>query len=142
MEICIWITDQETNGNPDHDACRHVAGDVIEVLPDGSNWGSDVYKRADWRILRVPGLPMNIADSLRQSQKPHAGNPSGLLAKRGVYLDIEQLDIFEGGSVLSAHTGRAAIHSIIRLDSLRSCIRVKKPTPNPRIIGPRMGVIG
>jgi hypothetical protein len=142
MEICVWITDQETGGNPEHDACRHVAGDVIEVLPDGSNWGNEVYKHPGWRIIRVPGLPENIADSLRERQKPHAGQPSGLLQVRGIHLDIEQLDILEGGSVLTNLHGRKEIHCAIRLDNLRSCIRVKKPINNPRIVGPRLGVVG
>lgn len=35
---------------------RYQEGDVIECLPDGSNWGKLVVSNPNWKIIKFPGV--------------------------------------------------------------------------------------
>jgi hypothetical protein len=45
------------------DSALTKSGDIIEVLPTGSNWGSEVYARPDWRIIKIDA-PATMIEAL------------------------------------------------------------------------------
>jgi hypothetical protein len=45
------------------DSALTKSGDIIEVLPAGSNWGSEVYSRPDWRIIKIDA-PATMIEAL------------------------------------------------------------------------------
>jgi hypothetical protein len=45
------------------DSALTKSGDIIEVLPLGSNWGSEVYARPDWRIIKIDA-PATMIEAL------------------------------------------------------------------------------
>lgn len=52
VEVCLRVVDKV---NPDaykDAACRKI-GDVVEVLPEGSDWGSNVFGNDKYRLMKL-----------------------------------------------------------------------------------------
>ena len=45
------------------DSALTKSGDIIETLPVGSNWGSEVFARPDWRIIKIDA-PATMIEAL------------------------------------------------------------------------------
>lgn len=141
MELLIRVVDKERSGDIALDAQRTRAGDVIVAMPDGHDWTPTERSNPDWRIVHVPSLLDSEAITLVAGESPTAMAGTRVLQKRKVTIDLEQLDILEGGLILS-NRQKKRTDATISLTNLRSCMSLKKPILDPRIVGPRRGVIG
>lgn len=143
MELLVRIVDKPRSGKADVDAQRTTAGDVIAALPDGHIWGREEVRNPEWRIIRVPGMQRAEAEALTAPELPEAFAPNRLLRKRQTTIDIEQLDIMEGGAILADRSATPkGIDAVVSPANFRACRSLKPKLTDPRFIGPRTGVIG
>lgn len=143
MELLIRIVDKPRSGDAALDSKRTTAGDVIAAMPDGHIWGREEVRNPDWRIVRVPGMGRTEAEALIATELPESFSPNRLLRKRQIRVDIEQLDIFAGGELLAARKAiPKGVDCVVTLGMLHVCRSLKAKLTDPRIIGPRTGVIG
>lgn len=126
MELLIRIVDKTLSGNAEIDAQRTRAGDVIVVMPDGHIWGTEEILNPDWRIVRVPGLSQAEALSLVSPETATAFGDTRRLRKRQMSVDLEQLDIMEGGTILSSRTATPRnVDAVVSHANFRSCYGLK-----------------
>jgi len=76
----------------DFDPVRQAAslrpGDVVDIGPDGFDWGALTMTNSDWRIVKCPGLSVDaLLDMLAVATDANAK----LLLKRAKAFDIENL---------------------------------------------------
>lgn len=143
MELVLFIVDQPVSRDAAQDAKRYKAGDVIEARPDGFQWGREDCRNPNWRIIRVPGMQPAEAETLLARELPTAFAPNRMLQRRRLKLDIEQLDIMEGGAILGERKATPkGVDAIVSRANLLACLSIKPPRIDPRIIGPRRGVVG
>jgi hypothetical protein len=143
MELLVRIVDKPKSGDVYLDAARTVAGDVIAFAPDGHIWGTEEVRNPDWRIIRVPGMSLTEAKAMTGAELPQAFTPNQLLRKRQFVLDIEQLDIMEGGKVLADRTATPkGVDATVSHSNVAAVRSLKPKLIDPRFIGPRVGVIG
>lgn len=70
----------------------YKAGDVIEVVPDGWNWGKLDLSFANWRVIKFPGLPASAMTQFLSPQIPtDPNNPSKTLLRRGMSFNYAAL---------------------------------------------------
>lgn len=67
VEICVRVL-QKAGADPDKNFAITTIGDVIEMLPVGSFWGTDIYAMHDYRILRIDE-PVTTLDALMASEE-------------------------------------------------------------------------
>ena len=143
MELLLRIIDKPHSGKPELDARRTMAGDVIAVAPDGHIWGKQEVLNPEWRIVRVPGMGRDEAQSLVTVEKPRAFGGVRLLRKRDKQIDVVQLDIAENGALLTDRSAkRTSVDVVVSRANLRACLSLKPALIDPRIVGPRRGVVG
>lgn len=143
MELLIRVIDKPRSGIAALDSKRTTAGDVIVAMPDGHIWGREEVRNPEWRIIRVPGMGRTEAEALTAPELPESFSPNRLLRKRQIRIDIEQLDIFAGGELLAGRTAtRKGVDCVIEHGAFVACRSLKPKLTDPRIIGPRTGVIG
>jgi hypothetical protein len=143
MELLVRIVDKPQSGDVYLDAGRTVAGDVIAFAPDGHIWGREEVRNPDWRIIRVPGMQRVEAEATIGTELPEAFAPNRLLRKRQFALDIEQLDIMEGGTILAERSATPkSVDAVVSPANFRACRSLKPKLTDPRFIGPRKEVIG
>lgn len=102
MELLVRVVDRgPRNDDPTIDCKLTVAGDVIVYKPDGLDWGLEEIKNPEYRIIHVPDMSEELAQSLVAEEIPtNAKVPSKVLQRRGMRLDIVQLDALEAGKIL------------------------------------------
>ncbi len=142
MELLIRITDKPRSGKIAVDAQRTSAGDVIACAADGHIWGKREVSNPDWRIVRVPGLSRDIAVSLVAVELPVAFGANRLLRKRQLRIDLEQLELLEPGILAERSATARTVDAVVTRANLRACLLLKPSLTDPRLIGPRRGVIG
>jgi hypothetical protein len=129
MEICIWVQDCPDSGDRLNDLAKWTKGDVIEVLPDGSFWGTEPIKIAMWRIIRVPNMPTDMALSLKAVEIPTTQQKQ-ILRKTHLYVDLDALDALEGGI---HQKSKKVKHYLDPVDSssdynnFKQCVKLKVP---------------
>lgn len=91
-ELLVRIRDKEPHPDPYIDVKRSKRGDVIAVAPDGWRWGRDELRNPDWRIFKIPGLPMDIAQSFLT---PERGDPlvEKMLRRREASFDLDSAEL-------------------------------------------------
>lgn len=52
IEACLRVVDADYDSLA-HSYARTKAGDVIDILPEGSDWGSVIMASSDYRIVRL-----------------------------------------------------------------------------------------
>lgn len=143
MELLIRIVDKPRSGDAALDSKRTTAGDVIVAMPDGHIWGREEVRNPDWRIIRVTGMGRTEAEALTAPELSESFSPNRLLRKRQIKIDVEQLDILAGGELLADRTATPkGVDCVVTLGMLHACRSLKPKLTDPRIIGPRTGVIG
>ncbi len=75
-EIVVLLKDPELSGDAHVDNGRHRRGDVIDVLPDGSDWGERVRTHPHWLIVKLPGVPIERMQQFlaEESERERGGN--------------------------------------------------------------------
>lgn len=66
VEACVRVL-PKTGTDPSVDYGFTVIGDIIEILPTGSDWGSEIMAHPDYRIITIDE-PITTLDSLMQSE--------------------------------------------------------------------------
>lgn len=91
-ELLIRVRDKEAHPDPYVDAKRSKRGDVIAACPDGWKWSHAERTNPDWRIVRILGLPMNIAETF---MSPERGDPrvDRMLRRREASFDFDHADL-------------------------------------------------
>lgn len=88
-EICIMIVNR-VNDDPKVDAQCFKRGDVVEVLPDGSDWGSSVRKLSIFRIIKLPNVSVEEARAFLAPELPADPEaPKDMLQRRAFRLDLD-----------------------------------------------------
>lgn len=65
-------------------------GDVIVACPDGWNWGNDELSDPQYRIVKIPSLPLIDAQALTTpEQETDPVRPSRTLQRRGFKLNLD-----------------------------------------------------
>lgn len=143
MELLVRIVDKPKSGDAVVDAQRTTAGDVIAAKPDGHFWGREEVANPEWRIIRVPGMGEAEADALLSGELPRAFAPNRMLRKRGVKLDVSQLDALAGGAIMAERSAtQRGVAAVVTREQIVACRSVKTPLSDPNIVGPRKAVIG
>lgn len=62
VDLCIRWEDK-VNADPFEDWGCSKQGDVIEILPAGSDFGSDIHNDSRWRIVRLD-IPSTLIEAL------------------------------------------------------------------------------
>lgn len=150
MELLVRVVDK---AHPDDPVKHHQltkAGDVIHYWPDGHDWGHEELTNPDWRVVRVPGLTEAEAEALVAAELPVVrGGVGQVLRKRGLRLDLAELDRRHGGAVLGrrrAHQAASFAPEELRKRHRHDCecdaahvrelVAVKAPQPDPHTAGP------
>jgi hypothetical protein len=95
-EIAIRTTDRPMSGNPRVDRHRSVRGCVLDIRPDGWQWGPMELNSPDWRIVKLPGLDATLLTQFINSDLNY-GNPEAealnpVLRRWMVKVNMDQLD--------------------------------------------------
>jgi hypothetical protein len=141
----------DKSGEPDKDHLLTKKGDVIVYKPDGWNWGIEELNNPEWRIIRVPNMTEEHASSLC-SQELSTDRNHTILRKRGMGIDLDNLDKLSSGNVLSmnglmrSNNFKFNRHgknydSQVSLNHILSTQFVKPAIQDPAIIGPN-NIIG
>jgi hypothetical protein len=83
-ELLVRVIDK-IGTTKDDDALLTKRGDVIDLRPDGWNWGTGELLNPDWRILRVPGVPVDQATSIVASDPPDAPEENATVKRPNAY---------------------------------------------------------
>lgn len=91
-ELLIRVRDKDPHPDPYVDVQRSKRGDVIAACPDGWQWSHKERTNPDWRIVRVLGLPMNIAETF---MSPERGDPKvdRMLRRREAAFDLDHAEL-------------------------------------------------
>jgi hypothetical protein len=113
-ELVVWKVSQQSD-DPYIDAQCWKAGDVICAVEDGHEFSAREKANADWRIVKLPGVPASaVASLLAAEPQTDPAQPNRMCQRRMHRLDLTK-----------------------RLKSLAdvNAARVKKlPRPDPNVI--------
>ena len=90
MEFMISLVDY-TSADPDLAIALHKAGDVIEVLPDGADWGKEPPNNPDWILVKVPNISQAESDGFNAPELPDTLRPLQKTRRRQFVFDITGL---------------------------------------------------
>lgn len=92
-EILLRVVDK-TNPDKGLDALCTKRGDVISVYPDGVNWGRKQVNNPSYRIIKMPGVPVEALLDLVEPEYAVDGNGDRILVrKRAKQLAIDKLEV-------------------------------------------------
>lgn len=95
-EIVVMLVSKEPS-DPYHNAKAYKRGDVVEVLPDGWQFGKEELKNAEWAIVALPNISVSEALCLVSPEiERDPQNASRVLQRREFYLDLEGLEFLPG----------------------------------------------
>jgi hypothetical protein len=84
-EIALVVHGTNNSDNFDKDCMCYKAGDIIEVMPDGWNWGTQELLNPNWRIIKFPGVDRSQMIQFTSQQLPvDPLNPSPTLLRRAL----------------------------------------------------------
>lgn len=90
-EMLVRVVDK-VNDDPYLDAQCTKRGDVIAIQPDGWVWGTEELRNPEWRIIKIPGVPVvQAASFLGPEMDLDPANPSRVLQRRAFRLDVDAL---------------------------------------------------
>lgn len=85
VEACIRVVDKINPNYRKNFGCTK-RGDVIEILPGGTDWGKDIMAGADWRIVKLD-IPVTLIESLMTSERGTFADRDARKRKYGLSLD-------------------------------------------------------
>lgn len=148
MQLLVRVVDKINPKDPVKNAQLTKAGDVIVYKPDGQEWGTEELNNPDWRIIHVPDMTEEHAISLVSSELPvDLHNPSHMLQRRAMKLDIKKLDNMSDGKLLGPRQvhGLMKAHPNTPVFAIADILKhqtLKPSLPDHTKIGPPDTVIG
>lgn len=82
-ELLVRVVDR---GDPNDDASSK-RGDVIALCPDGWAWSAAELSEPFWRVIAVPGVPVDDLRDLMESPRAESARPR---LRRVRYLDLDR----------------------------------------------------
>ncbi len=127
MELLIRVADKI---NPDfYKNCKCTKrGDVIEVLPDGSNWGTLTLLHTFYRIVRVDISDGDAQALLAPEPDADMSNPSQTLQARAFNINLDDSGLPPEFSKFMADDTRQTPILLLSLDAMNSSSRALSET--------------
>lgn len=88
MQVLLRVTDKINTNDPKLDAKCLKRGDVVVIVDDDHNWGTQDLTNPDWRIIKAPNMTQETADLIMQEQADFAEANTDLLKRRKFSLDF------------------------------------------------------
>lgn len=130
MELLVRVRNKRTTGDSRQDLTLREAGDVLQVRPDGWNWGAGERCSQDFRVVRVPVTEVEARAMLSAEQGDRGEKPA--LWPRLFKLDLRTLRSLPRNTITE-----------IPVAEFRSARTQKSPRQDPDVIGDSRGdVIG
>jgi hypothetical protein len=133
-EFLIRVHDK-TNPNSIYEDVRCMKrGDVVVVCEDGWPWSQKELTAPYWRIVKVPGMPMEEAQALTT---PELGdiNVNRMLRRRAFKLDVDNVNLPNAIRSWLADDTRAQPTLTVTLSRARGLKTLKQPAADPNVIG-------
>lgn len=132
-ELLVRVVDK-TNADPYLDAKCLKRGDVVVVMPDGHGWGKQELINPDWRIVKLPGIPVSQATHFLGPELPEDPlNPSLMLQRRAFKLDVDALPDPKGQ--MADRKRRNPLHKVNLTVAELAALKVRKPSlPDPNVL--------
>jgi len=143
-EICVRVHDKVNDDFYLNTRCTKRF-DVIEVLPDGSNWGNDPLSLPFYRIVKLPNISVVEASALLAAEVDiDPLSPSRTLQRRAFRLDLANITIPQAVRNFVADDSRAqpTITFNIGVTAFRALKVSKASIADPAVIGSPSNVIG
>lgn len=133
-ELLIRVRDKEASPDPYQDAKRSKRGDVIAVCPDGWAWSHREQTNPEWRIVRILGLPMSVAESF---VTPERGDPrvDRMLRRREAEFDFDHADLPQRVREYLADDSRARPSIVLSAIVGRKLRKQRERLQDPAVIG-------
>jgi hypothetical protein len=87
-ELVIQMVDRVNPSSAKLDAGCLKRGDVIDICADGWEWSERELTNPNWRIIKLPGIPVETLLDLLEAQ---LAADRTFVRKRSRYLDIDSL---------------------------------------------------
>ncbi len=133
-EFLIRVRDKEAHPDPYVDVQRSKRGDVIAVCPDGWAWSHAERTNPGWRIVRVLGVPMAIAETFTT---PERGDPKvdRMLRRREAGFDFGHPDLSARVREYLADDSRAQESIVLSAGIGRKLRKQRERLADPAVIG-------
>lgn len=114
-------------------------GDVISILPDGAQWGTEDLRHTDYRIIKFPGIKPDLLDGfLAEELETDLKNPSKTLQFRGWKFDLDTVALDKQENDIYLKDDKRQGDSITlnySLDQVLALQIKKQPIQDPHIFG-------
>lgn len=129
-----------TKDQPDpYLACKLLErGDVVAICEDGWAWSAAEMSNPDWRILKLPNVPVATAEAfLGPEFDTDPSNPSRMLRRRAFMVDVDNATIPAGLKAWILDDTRAAPTRTINYTPAQFAALKKAKTPlaDPNVLG-------
>lgn len=131
-------------------------GDVICVVPDGWPWGTRDLSEPHWRILKLPGVPVEDLSYLINHETPSdPQNPPKALQYRGYGLNVDKMgdaiaskngvnidiasDFASNLMDYQRHTSTFTLP--LNADDIKALAIKKTPVSDPAVFGVEVGAV-
>lgn len=131
MELLVRLLDKENKEDTRLDAGCTKRGDVIVARPDGWSWGDKELEHDFWMIVKIPGLPESIGDTLTMQEV--GDKEKNLLRKRMHGLNFDKLTKALKDQL--TYPRKAPFIQLSPAD-IQGCREQKKAKANPFYVGP------
>lgn len=137
-ELIFFIKDRPLSGDPIRDAGIYRCGDVVIARDDGWSWGRIELIDPQWRIIRLPNVPLALASTLEAPEPvtdPRA--PNRTLHQRWHKLLFDSLFVSdEHKQFLEDDTRQTPVLTLEHVDAdlFRQCFEKKTPVPDPSVV--------
>src|SRR5512140_1787643 len=121
-EILIRIVDKTIPADSYRDQRFFKAGDVIHVAEDGWPWGNEELTNPDWRIVKLPGVSVDLLTDMLESQKVTQNDQNGkswtyIVRRRNKAFDLSHPTVqayIASGQVITIELSAAQIDFLSR----------------------------
>lgn len=125
--LVIWDKDREPHKDALIESGRYQLGMVVDVLEDGQDPGSDIWKLGFWRVVDMPGVKKAEMEYLTSRMPPDTDSKK-LPRKRWNALDLQSIP-----AQPDANTEKAVVEQAkVVLDYVQDD---KQIGDDPRVIG-------
>lgn len=133
-ELLVRVKDSPMTGDAAFDSKASRRGDVIVVMPDGWAWGSRERDHDFWRIVKMEGIPVEVAEVLLgQELDTDPQNPKQTLQFRLNRLDLDHAVLIPVAPDIADDTRTMAVIEVKGMDSVAFLGLVVRKDPIPDI---------
>lgn len=135
-ELLVRVIDKINHDDPYLDVQCTKRGDVIVIVPDGHVWGVMEQLDPQYRIVKLPGVPVDdVASLIAPEPETDPQNPNRMLQRRLFRLDLDNMDAPTRAYLSEGKRARRTMHRLnIGRDAILA-LRVRKPAlPDPNVL--------